>query len=250
MKRKLLMGLLALSGGLTVVGSGFSAWYFSQTVDTINSNAAIHVTDIVDGAGSLTALADGNDLGTDKLYLELDQGGYTNATVTTKGISLKKLANGAVPNDDDLEGIDQLASIGAKYSIAKDKLTLLQRAGIKKGTFKAVITLTSDATTYVKFADNYSVVGNQETDGLNTEKTTFTFSKDVDLENASIGEVGTNFEESFTFTTAVTDESCAMFEYKSKPNDKTDYEAMKSALNGKELLIVSYSFTLDDTVGG
>lgn len=52
--RKITLGLLALVGGLTIVGSGFSAWYFGDNNLNATSNVDAHVTPLAEGFGKIT----------------------------------------------------------------------------------------------------------------------------------------------------------------------------------------------------
>ncbi len=113
MKRRLLVSLLAFAGGLTVVGSGFSAWYFNENkAISTSGNINHYITDLNGNIGQLT------DLNVNKkLYIVLDQGGYSNASELTKGVSITYFDS----NDDSISdsnlGTSSDATIGCKYSI-------------------------------------------------------------------------------------------------------------------------------------
>ena len=68
-KRKILMLTLPLVGVATIVGSGFSAWYFDSTNIGTSKNVGITVTEKHVASGTLTTSLTGNE------KLVLDQGG-------------------------------------------------------------------------------------------------------------------------------------------------------------------------------
>ncbi|MDD7621655.1 MAG: hypothetical protein SOY33_03750 [Candidatus Onthovivens sp.] len=68
-KRKILMLTLPLVGVATIVGSGFSAWYFDNTEIGTSKNVGITVTEKHVASGTLTTSLTGNE------KLVLDQGG-------------------------------------------------------------------------------------------------------------------------------------------------------------------------------
>lgn len=83
MKRKFLAVVLPIIGCATVVGSGFSAWYFGNTVTTGDSGSTIvnvDVTDeIRDASGTLSVDTSASTI-TGKTLI-LDQGGFKNPSV-------------------------------------------------------------------------------------------------------------------------------------------------------------------------
>ena len=80
MKRKFLAVILPIIGCATVVGSGFSAWYFGNTVATGGEGSTtinVEVTDeIRDASGTLRV--DTSDSTIKDKVLILDQGGFKN----------------------------------------------------------------------------------------------------------------------------------------------------------------------------
>lgn len=79
MKRKILAVTIPVVGCITVVGSGFSAWYFSDTItDGDNRSSAVNVIvtdEVIADQDNLTINTTGTDLGE---RLILDQGGIRN----------------------------------------------------------------------------------------------------------------------------------------------------------------------------
>ena len=53
-KRKILMLTLPLVGVATIVGSGFSAWYFNETTVSTSAKLGVAVTELHVTAGTLT----------------------------------------------------------------------------------------------------------------------------------------------------------------------------------------------------
>ena len=229
MKRKLLIGLVGLVGGATVIGSGFSAWFFGNTALSDSGNIGVHVTDLNEGTGTLT-----NDQKDKTLTIALDQGGYANRNDATKGISVHE---GTVNESDLTENL--ISSLSATYTISEDNATTLKNAGIHKATFKAVFTLTDTAATYVQFKDDFAgrtAAGSS----LDTDKKVFTYTEDFDLEIETVADG--KITETYTFDVSTTDTVNTMLEYKAKPTSDTDYNEMKTALTG-DILSIAYSFT-------
>lgn len=84
MKRKFLAVVLPIVGCATVVGSGFSAWYFGATVSKEASfGIGTHVTEEIDSvANTLSIPTDSTNARTlDNMNLILDQGGFGNTDV-------------------------------------------------------------------------------------------------------------------------------------------------------------------------
>lgn len=74
LKRKMLAILLPTVAAATLVGSGFSAWYFGDTVKGLTNDIDIVITDEVGAVGTLTQFSGEN--GVTPTHLILDQGGY------------------------------------------------------------------------------------------------------------------------------------------------------------------------------
>lgn len=74
LKRKMLAILLPIVAAATLVGSGFSAWYFGDTVTDLKNDVDIVITAEVGKVGTLTQFNGEN--GVTPTHLILDQGGY------------------------------------------------------------------------------------------------------------------------------------------------------------------------------
>lgn len=95
MKRKILAVTIPVVGCITVVGSGFSAWYFSTATggDNDGFGVNINVTEEVKDTSSTLEIRESNAT-TDLVntHLILDQGGVSNKEDVTKGIMFAKYA--------------------------------------------------------------------------------------------------------------------------------------------------------------
>lgn len=243
MKRKLLLSLLAFAGGLTVVGSGFSAWYFNEN-KTISASGNIghHITDSNASIGTLT------DLNANKtLYIVLDQGGYSNKADVTKGVSISyfNTANASI-SDSDL-GTTSDTIIGATYQIDELDYTTLTAANINSGKFTATFTLSTEASTYLKFKaeSTYdtakSTLPSGGTFDISDSTTTYTYTINFDA-----AFVTASRKQDFKFDASTTNYVNTMLEYKKKPTKDSEYTEMKTSLNGKTLMTINYSFEIDD----
>lgn len=90
MKRKILAVTIPVVGCITVVGAGFSAWYFDEAVTDSSESSALntYVTEKVDSNDvALSFINSNKDTVLDGKYLILDQGGVKN-TDETVGIMI------------------------------------------------------------------------------------------------------------------------------------------------------------------
>ncbi len=127
LNRKLLALVLPAVAVSALVGSGFSAWYFSENnIKEAEQNVNVIVSDMVDNAvGTLTL----NE--TKATTLTLDQGGFQNRTDVKKGISF------------------DAASVGAKFTFKDGAYENLTSAGMKVEVTRT-ITFTANLLDYVK----------------------------------------------------------------------------------------------------
>ncbi len=238
-----MLSLVALCGGLTIVGSGFSAWYFS--IDALEESNKInhYVTELNDSIGKLT------DINKDEnLYVILDQGDYENMKVDTKGISITKVTGDV--SDSNLG--DAVSAIGAKYEITKEAATKLVAAGVTKGTFTANFELSKAAAKYIKFKTDYTGGKNLPTstvsgDGITvaSDKISYTYTVDF-TEHTSA-----NYEVNFKFDSSTTEKVNAMLQYNGvdttgaetgKPTTKNLYDLMKTNIGTDPVVTISYKF--------
>lgn len=139
MKRKFLAVILPIIGCATVVGSGFSAWYFSDTLTGGNkvSNLVSLVTP--EGEAGPLSVTPTNDFKGDNTKLVLDQGGFQD-TDETKGIMIGK--------STDVTTVDKsfIWSATIRYSDSSVTLENLGLAGTAiKFTFDIVIQSGADS---------------------------------------------------------------------------------------------------------
>ena len=98
MKRKILAVTIPVVGCLTVVGAGFSAWYFSDATGKASDEFGVNVNVTEEVQNTKDTLKIQNSNATtegEELYknhLILDQGGVSNKEVATKGIMFAKSA--------------------------------------------------------------------------------------------------------------------------------------------------------------
>ncbi len=249
MKRKLMLSLVALCGGLTIVGSGFSAWYF-EVKNLAASNSINHyVTDLNTEIGTLT------DLNKDeKLYVILDQGGYLNKADATKGISITKLEDNKTMSDTYTGAA--VNTLGANYSVSKVLATKLVAAGITEGKFTAEFKLTDKAYTYLTFnaeGDTKYTGGKDLVTGgtLTVTQQKVSYEYVVNFTTIASGKDET-YSQDFKFDSSTTDSVNVMLSYynsdyasgaKQKPQDDAAYKAMKEYLSDDKLIDITYGFS-------
>ena len=129
-KRKILMLTLPLVGVATIVGSGFSAWYFNSTAVTpVDGKIGVSITNKTTTTGTLSS-----DLGSAKLVL--DQGGSTseNASDVTKHIWVER------------EGT-KISVFTVSFTIPEASATALAQSNVK-GQLKVVATVSETNMVY------------------------------------------------------------------------------------------------------
>ena len=130
-KRKILMLTLPLVGVATIVGSGFSAWYFNSTAVTpVDDKFGVSITNKTTTTGTLSS-----DLGSAKLVL--DQGGSksVDSSDATKHIWVER------------EGT-KISAFTISFTIAKDSATALAQSRVK-GQLKVVANVNETLAKYV-----------------------------------------------------------------------------------------------------
>lgn len=221
--RKITLGLLALVGGLTIVGSGFSAWYFDSADVKGSSSINAQVTDVAEDFGTITT----SDVA--GLALELDQGGYVNKADADKGISFKK-------------GMDlHNEPITAKYSIEAGKSLHAMNAGLT-ATFDCVITLKKEFAEYIEFKSTFYCEAFTAVDDAEGN-TTITLSKPITFIHGVV-------EETYSFDISTgTDLVNKAFKYKDgkKPQDKTAFETLHALNTTAHADALTFSYSLKVT---
>ena len=140
LKRKILAAVLPVVAAATVVGSGFSAWYFESGTDlTANTFVNVSVEGSTTSKGSLTfSWINSTKEEVDNAQLVLDQGDYVNKDDHTKGISFKTTGG----TTEEVTGL--------KLTYTNDDFDKLGQAGLK-ANLEIKITISSDVNKYVTF---------------------------------------------------------------------------------------------------
>ncbi len=224
MKRKLMLGLLSAVGGLTIIGSGFSAWYFGDN-DAASKNQSInaHVTNVANKLVEITV-----DTDITGVSLQLDQGGYANMADRDKGISFVD-GNGATFNN----------ALKATYKIREADSILAKDAGLQ-ASFNCVVTLKKEFAEYIEFKTSF--YAEAFTTGTDTAgNTTINLSKAVVFTGAP-----QQFE--YTFNIATTDYTNSAFQYVAgkKPQDKGSHATLH-ALKAKTAGVLTFDYSLEVT---
>lgn len=249
MKRKILAVVLPIVGCATVVGSGFSAWYFGDAVmsnDDSSFGVQIGVTEeVAKDSASLTVKED-NDVPT---YLILDQGGQQNKNNPNSGIMFAK-------SKDVTEVKQTTADWAFSFTYDGGETTTIQnvyQAGMQI-RFEIVISFTEELAIYVGLQDNaaFTVTSTEDTgvtgdtaskkftqipnstsfkaeyivkgDNLNLTEATYNFKIDLSTTGVSAPESGAD------------DYSNALLKYKYKPTDSANYKVMHDGLEADDKL--------------
>lgn len=190
LNRKLLALVLPAVAVSALVGSGFSAWYFSEnSIEGKSHDINVSVTDKVDNAVGTLTLSE-----TQATTLTLDQGGSTNAAVLNKGISFDK------------------ESVGAKFTFGVGSYANLDSAGMK-------VQITTTVTFTAKLLDYVDVIG---LSGYTPNSNVYTRTQDV-VSDAGLTDTITLMSEDGNC-------NFLKYKEGKKPQNSTDYGVMKDAL--------------------
>lgn len=190
LNRKLLALVLPAVAVSALVGSGFSAWYFSEnSIEGKSHDINVSVTDKVDNAVGTLTLSE-----TQATTLTLDQGGSTNAAVLNKGISFDK------------------ESVGAKFTFGVGSYANLDSAGMKV-QITTTVTFTAELLQYV------DVKG---LSGYTPNSNVYTRTQDV-VSDAGLTDTITLMSEDGNC-------NFLKYKEGKKPQNSTDYGVMKDAL--------------------
>ena len=126
LNRKILALVLPAVAVSALVGSGFSAWYFTEgSIEGVKQDVNVSITDKVDNSVGTLTLSE-----TQASTFTLDQGGRTNRTELDKGISFNK------------------ESVGAKFTFGGGSYANLDSAGMKV-QITTTVTFTPELLEYV-----------------------------------------------------------------------------------------------------
>lgn len=255
MKRKFLAVILPIIGCATLVGSGFSAWYFSEAVAGGEDTAgiAVDVTEKVSSNLSISLNHNSNLKDTDT-YLILDQGKSTidDANYDSKGIMFNDSSVDDIVEDKDFDLI-----IDASYKGNAEGAGGLTLERIRDNNLKLVIKidvqLSNTLAKYIKVKDgtyftvdalvDKNTFDNIETDTDNivvgAEYTTYSYELEPNLTHYN----GTTLSETWTFTLDLSTEGYAnnYFTYKSRGLDNEH-----KYCQGKPRLAADYDFMQTD----
>ena len=225
LKRKILAAVLPVVAAGTVVGSGFSAWYFGDISNkSINDSIGVEVTGASEGAGSVkilyNATGSGEELEGDELsgnkVLVLDQGtGSDRITSPNKGISFKF-------------GDTILSTITFRYQINNEDAENLSAANI---------TLSYDFSVAINDTLANYVVPQAATDGNNSygwcssqlQSIGNTYSVTGGNVNLTKGSKISYFDVTISLG-VLGDQSNEFLLYKNKPENYEEYTKMRDAL--------------------
>ena len=164
MKRKFLAVVLPIIGCVTVVGSGFSAWYFSDGVYSNDLNKDINFSTTDEIKNEMFTFKETNTFGGDNPdTLVLDQGGYNNREKPNVGIMLGT-SNDKSVYDKEFKWEAQII-YGANESIT-ETLKSLSEAGYTV-SFDISITIPDGLDYFIKVTNNNVIkVAPGEDDGV------------------------------------------------------------------------------------
>ena len=252
MKRKILAVVLPIVGCATVVGSGFSAWYFGTMADPVSNGFDIGLNVTEEVKSSSLTIIDSNNATLDSLFLVLDQGGQQNKTNLNAGIMLGSESAAETIKTDEMDW-----SFKVKYNADDAEgisaIPQLYEAGYRI-RFTTTITLTENLSKYVQLTPNAEGTAYGSVISLDSSVPTVTIDDPVFQTNDS-GK--TYVAEHIVDPTKYTNASTAtwdfllkmdtnasyvneLFTYKQKPSTPDAYQKMVSDLTGEQS--VSFSF--------
>ena len=245
LKRKILAAVLPVVAAGTVVGSGFSAWYFSETtVGAKTLSVGIDIAPATNQAGNLSVMYNGSLDSVTNAKVMLDQGTGNNRNNYLKGISftsdetpLSTGSGGAVSGG--------LQTIDFTYKIGKTDFDTLDKANMS-------VKITLEVTLNETFAQYIDVSSAKDTTNTSnyawcpdvalTEKSRTNYAGTFDFNNCKT-ESGDNYEFTFRIDLSTNDEENTMLSYYEnnasgegvettfkKPSTYTDWGTMSSTL--------------------
>lgn len=193
--------MLPVLGAAVVVGSGFSAWVFSDTSVTDTLIGTFSIAPVVDNL-KVEIKEAGTNTDLEAVNLTLDQGGIANTSDASKGIT-------STVNSDEITSYDIKVSYetvdGLQELLTNSKLTL---------SYEVAITSTDNVTAYFDL-----------TEGLAKESASDVVLDTYNAGTMSGGTIHTWSNVPLTWT------------YVDKPDSKEDYDAMTTALSSKSFTL-------------
>ena len=243
MKRKFLAVVLPIIGCATVVGSGFSAWYFGATASASDVGFTIgtNVTEEIEGVNSTLSIPteDSNARTLDAMNLILDQGGFGN-TNAGQGIMF---ANGT-PGDVSEQELDYHFNV--KFTGNADlSLQDVYNAGME---LKVTVSfdLGSVLSQYIAVKANAGMVvdfgpaGDEGELKFTKGKDNNVYTATYTLKETSLNEISNLENAIFSFsidlsTNASFENSLFVYAPGKKPTDHGTLEEMRGKLNGQKI---------------
>lgn len=243
MKRKFLAVVLPIIGCATVVGSGFSAWYFGETASSSGEgiNIGTNVTEEINSvAGTLSIPSENSNASTlNGMNLILDQGGYKNindnqgimfAHGTPSDVSAKDLDyrfNVKFTGNDDLN-LQDVYDAGMEL-----KVTVSFDLG---GNLSQYIAVKDGAGMVVDFGPAGDEAELKFTKGTNNNVYTATYT----LKETSLDDIADLENAVFAFkidlsTNASFENSLFVYGPGKKPTNHNALESMIAVLNGQQI---------------
>ena len=210
MKKKFLVGsLLPVLAGAAVVGSGFSLWFFNDTVKPAEQDVSKNVTQLV-AVGEITTA--------DKFSIVFDQSdaGRTanagaNVSTSSKAqgihVSFDDGANTVVKYTSPTDGIDELKNTNGEYEVYFK--------------FTVQLVVSNSLANYI--------------DGATYNKTV----NETVKANVTAGDSNTTYEFVLDKCVREFDWSKVTFTYKNEPKDATEYEALKNIVVSEDTTITA-----------
>ena len=244
LKRKILAAVLPVVAAGTVVGSGFSAWYFGEfsTTNTSNVSVGIDVSDTgKQGIGELTTTlipVEGDpaeyDSVSNKLVLNLDQGkGSDRISNVNKGISFTNTSGKVIKTIDftyTIESADLMALLDAGLQLNIDVSMTMSSTLSKYVDFRKASS-SSDLDNNIYTSDN-GVVLSENTDTEDIYD--FTKSISVNSHKSEDGDYTLTFALNLGSYSADAPDSNGLLVYKSN-DDGTDLEFNGKPKNTKQV---------------
>ena len=238
LKRKILAAVLPVVAAGTVVGSGFSAWYFSEaTVGDKTLSVGIDITPATNKAGTLSVKYNGIIDSVTGAKVILDQGTGTDRNSYLKGISFAS-------NETPLQS-GGLKTIDFTYKIGKTDFDTLDKANM-------AVNITLEVTLNETFAQYVDVSSTKDDENVSnyawcpdvalTENSRANYTGTFDFNDCKT-EKGDSYEFTFRIDLSTNDEENTMLSYYEnnasgegvettfkKPSTYTDWGTMSSTL--------------------
>lgn len=225
LRRKMLAILLPTVAAATLVGSGFSAWYFGETVDTSHKfGVGVEITDVVGEIGTISKSA--NSVEPTKIVLDQGQGTATHANDPDYGISFR---------DAETSSFGEGSFIGATFEFNTGVYNKLTSAGLSV-YFIQTVTVNNALLEFVTFQDNVEgTLGNKD-DLSSDATTTYTLETKIVDPNST----------SMTINVGTTNYINAFLQYggnQGKPENSTELSNMRDALTAVKGDLITFSRT-------